>query len=434
MFAGGRNTHLMKTVPVAVALLLALAMPISLFAAKKKPAPAPQVAPAAPEPDWTTLQIPGAPAIARIRFTRRFFGEKLVPVTNKAENKRQGWMDKLAGTPDDKPKGLRRVPPQLLTPMGVAFDSKGKVYVSDQKMGGIFIFELETETTHYIRNGVHAHFVLINGIVIDDLDRLFVADGGAKQVLVFDANHNVITAIQEGLKKPDGVAVDNENRYLYVTDVELDQVFVFDLDTFKLIRKMGTTGRDHRLTTPGDFAEPTAVAVDKDGNVFVVDTLNCRIEMFDADGNFVRTWGKNGDGPGAFARPKGVAVDSDGHVWVVDQMLDRVSIFSPEGVFIIGFGGHGKTPAKFNSLDGISIDGKNRVFTIERYPSGEVQQFRYITDAEAEVEFKKRQADKEAKVKAVEDARKAAADSAAPAKPADPAVAPGATAPSATPK
>ena len=63
--------------------------------------------------------------------------------------------------------------------------------------------------------------------------------------------------------EPGGLAIDNENRLLYVADVELDQVLVYDADSFKLKRKIGTTGHKHELTTPGDFSKPTAVAVDQ---------------------------------------------------------------------------------------------------------------------------------------------------------------------------
>lgn len=59
---------------------------------------------------------------------------------------------------------------------------------------------------------------------------------------------------------------------------------------------------------------PTFVALDSDRNVYVTDTMNNRVEIFDADGNFITQFGKHCDGPGCFAHPKGIAVDSDGHV------------------------------------------------------------------------------------------------------------------------
>src|SRR5208337_3666474 len=127
--------------------------------------------------------------------------------------------------------------------------------------------------------------------------RLFVSDPGLKHILVFDSTHKATDVITEGMAEPGNLALDRENRLLYVSDVKLDQVLVYDADTLKLKRKIGTTGHNHELTTPGDLAKPTGVAVDKEGNLYVADTLNDRIEVFDADGVFLRTWGKNGDGP-----------------------------------------------------------------------------------------------------------------------------------------
>jgi DNA-binding beta-propeller fold protein YncE len=158
---------------------------------------------------------------------------------------------------------------------------------------------------------------------------------------------------------------------------------VYDADTFKLKRKIGTTGQKHELTTPGDFARPSGLAVDQEGNLYVADTLNNRIEIFDADGKFISTFGKNGDGPGYFARPKGVAIDSDGHIWVADGVQDRVQVFNREAQLLISFGGHGLLPGQFQGLVNVTADSNNRVFTSEIYP-GRVQQFRYVTDAEAE--------------------------------------------------
>ena len=193
-----------------------------------------------------------------------------------------------------------------------------------------------------------------------------------------------------------GLAIDVENRLLYVADVDQDQVLVYDADTLKLKRKIGTAGHKHELTTPGDFARPTGLAVDQEGNLYVADTLNNRIEIFDGDGKFISTFGKPGDGPGYFSRPKGVAIDSDGHIWVVDGMQDRVQVFNQEAQLLISFGGHGLLPGQFQGIASITIDKMNRVFTSEIFP-GRVQQFRYVTDAEADQLRKEKEAQREKK-------------------------------------
>jgi DNA-binding beta-propeller fold protein YncE len=247
-----------------------------------------------------------------------------------------------------------------------------------------------------IRNGHEAHFVRITGLAIDDSDRLFVSDNGLKHVVVFNPQRKVEASIAEGLVDPSGIAIDNENRFLYVCDTSLDQVLVYDADTYKLLRRIGTTGKAHTLTTPGDFAAPTNVAVDADGNVYVSDTLNNRVEIFDADGKFDSEFGKAGDGPGYFARPKGIAIDADGHVWVADAVQDRVQVFTKEGRLLIWMGMHGLLPGQFRALAGLAIDKNNRVFTSEQFP-GRVQVFRYTTNAEAMAEKAKRDTEQEKK-------------------------------------
>jgi hypothetical protein len=90
------------------------------------------------------------------------------------------------------------------------------------------------------------------------------------------------------------------------------------------------------------------------------------------------------------SRPKGVAIDSDGHIWVVDGMQDRVQVYNQDAQLLISFGGHGLLPGQFQGLVGVATDKNNRVFTSEIYP-GRVQQFRYVTDAEAEQARKDRE-------------------------------------------
>jgi sugar lactone lactonase YvrE len=263
-------------------------------------------------------------------------------------------------------------------------------------VGAIFVFNTATRDVELIKNKVHGHFVRIIGLAMDDNDRLFVSDPGLRHVLTFNAKHEPEDVITEGLVSPGGLALDVENRLLYVADIDQDQVLVYEADSLKLLRRIGTTGQNHALTTPGDFARPAGIAVDADGNLYVADTLNNRIEIFDGDGKFIRTFGKAGDGPGYFSRPKGVAIDSDDHIWVVDGMQDRVQVFNQDAELLISFGGHGLLPGMFQGIAGITIDKTNRVFTSEIFP-GRVQQFLYVTDAQADQLNKEKEAAREKK-------------------------------------
>src|SRR5271166_4328283 len=376
---------------IALLVLLALMMVTPAFAgSKKKATTTPAAKPAGPwvdlsKIDTSKLVWPQPPSIPRVRYTTYYAGEKIDYTQAESKKKpKQTWMDRLAGTQSQEEKfNPKDFPFQLLGPYGMAVDSKGQLYVADQRVGAIFVFNTETRDVELIANGFQAHFGLVNGLAIDDDDRVFVSDGKLRRVLVFNSKHEVVDQINNGLVDPVGLAIDKENRFLYIVDTQQDQVLVYDADSLKPLRKIGSAGQKHMLTDAGNFAAPQGVAVDKDGNVYVTDTLNDRVEIFDGDGKFISTFGKNGDGPGYFARPKGIAVDGDGHIWVADAMQNRLQVFNREGQLLTYIGGPGHYPGQFESLVGVAIDKNNRVFTSEQYP-GRVQQFRYITDAEAE--------------------------------------------------
>jgi sugar lactone lactonase YvrE len=379
---------------MALTLLVAFWVSTAFAGQKQTPVAAPKP-PEQPKLNISNIVWPQPPAIARLKYLDYFSAQKPEPVKEKPEVKKKSWMDRMAGiTPDDAAKRAGTKPRfQLGTPYGLAVDSKGLLYVADTKVGAVFVFNPESHDTDFIKHGVDAKFGRIFGLAIDETDRLFVSDGQYNHVLVFNSKHKLEGQFGEGvMNDPAGLAIDEENRFLYVANTGSDQVLVYDADTFKLLRKIGTAGKNHTLTTPGDFSSPTNVAVDKDGNLFVTDTMNDRVEEFDADGVFIRAFGKNGDGPGNFARPKGIAVDCDGHVWVADAMLNRLQVFTPEGELRLIVGGFGMLPGEFQTLTGVTIDRTNRIFTSEQF-LGRVQMFRYITNAEAQVEYDRRKAE-----------------------------------------
>jgi sugar lactone lactonase YvrE len=345
---------------------------------------------------WESLDLskfvwPNPPAITRIRYTGYWSGEKYVE--KKQQAKKSSWMDRLSGIATGSTPGDLKQRWQLVTPNGIAVDSKNLVYIADSKVRAIFIVNVDTGEYSLIKNGSDARFKWLVGLAIDDSDRLFAADSGLKHVAVFDKNHKFEGAITEGLVAPGALAIDNDNRVLYVTDAEQDLVLAYDVDPpFRLIRKLGKPGTQHTSTAPGEFAKPAGVAVDKEGNVYVSDTWNTRIQVFDADGMFIRTFGEAGDGPGYLARPKGISIDGDGHVWVADSVQDRVQVFTPEGRLRIYMGDHGMLPGQFQSIANVLIDKNNRVLTTELYP-GRLQVFQYYTNSEAKAELARRNAE-----------------------------------------
>ena len=392
MFGLKHNTLRKMTGWLMVGTLALALAPLAVAKKDKKKDQTPAKAkPEQPQIDTSKLVWPAPPDIARIRWAGEFRAELRDESQGPAPKKKASWMDRVAGiktTDDGRPQ--QDVKHILLKPYGVAVDSKGRAFVADSVVGAIFIFDFDQKKTTLIRNGAEAHFKTLIGLAIDDADRLFAVDSGLHHVTVFDADGKLVNIFgDDQLGHPGGVAVDNENRFVYVVDTEKENVAVFDADSFQYLRSIGGHAKNVGDEDPGTFAKPSNVAVDEEGNVYVTDTMNNRVQVFDGDGHFIRMFGKQGDGPGYFARPKGIALDSDGHVWVVDAFLNRVQIYDKEGHLLAYFGTGGTLTGQLGVPAGIAIDKKNRVFVTEQL-KGRMQMFQYVPDKEAAAEKAKR--------------------------------------------
>jgi DNA-binding beta-propeller fold protein YncE len=76
---------------------------------------------------------------------------------------------------------------------------------------------------------------------------------------------------------------------------------------------------------------PWGVTLDSQGNVFVADWRNDRVQKFTPEGGFLASYGESGQGDGQFNRPSSVAVDSDGYIYVADRGNERVQVLRPDG-------------------------------------------------------------------------------------------------------
>ncbi|HEU5451983.1 MAG TPA: 6-bladed beta-propeller [Terriglobales bacterium] len=361
-----------------VAMLIAVAAPPARAGKNDKNGKA---APQATQPqiDTSLLVWPPKPEVARIKWEALLAGEDDLKPTEK-KKKKASWMDRMAGVTLPQESGK----PRLMKPYGVATDSNGQVYVADAGLGLVFVFNLEEKKVTYRGNNV---LQAPSGVAIDDADRLFVADSQQHAVFIFRPDGSVEGTIgQDRLVRPVGIAIDNENRYLYVVDAQANRVSVFDADSMKFLRAWGKLSDE--MAAPGTFSAPTNVAVDSDGNVYVTDTFNARVQVFDAEGQFVTMWGKQGNSAGNFMRPKGVAVDSDDHIYVVDSEFNNVQVFDRNGRVLMFFGDRGEGPGLFTLATGICVDKQNRIIVTEQW-SGRMQVFRYVTDKEAAPEYQR---------------------------------------------
>ena len=258
-------------------------------------------------------------------------------------------------------------------PYGVTVGSDGRIYVTD--IGRVIVMDLKNKEYDFIGLGPGmGELGLPIGIAITSDNRLFVGDVAQNKIFVY-VNGRFSTALgHEGeFDSPSGIAVDEKHNKLYIVDTRKHRISVYDLTTYKPITTIG-----HRGTGPGEFNFPTNIAVDDEGNLYVVDTGNFRVQILTPEGKHIRTIGKLGDVAGSFARPKGIGIDSEGHIYVADAAFQNFQIFDKEGHILLYVGSSGIGPGKFALPAGLYVDrNTDRIYVVDQIP-GDLQIFQYL--------------------------------------------------------
>ena len=160
----------------------------------------------------------------------------------------------------------------------------------------------------------------------------YVADPDAGSVFVFDEGDDLAKVIGRDLKiAPMDVAVFKER--CYVTDRTSNSVVVMDAASGAEIMRLGTEGDG-----PGQFLIISDLTIDSKGHVFVTDKAMGRITEFNSEGIFQRTIGRRGDNIDELVRPKGIAIDRMGNIWLVDTAVEIVKIYDNQGRLLLFFG------------------------------------------------------------------------------------------------
>ena len=116
---------------------------------------------------------------------------------------------------------------------------------------------------------------------------------------------------------------------------------------------------------PGQFNEPTGIALQGD-EVFVSDSRNTRIQVFDLDGHFKRLFGQKGDAPGQLNRPMNLALHGD-ELYVADYFNDRIQIYGLDGTFHRSVGESGAGNGQFNAPGGVAVTANGDIWVADFY-------------------------------------------------------------------
>ncbi len=260
-------------------------------------------------------------------------------------------------------------PRAMVRPYAVGTDGE-RLVVTDPGAGAVHVFDMNRRDYERIDRAGDQALVSPVGVALAD-GNLYVSDSALNEIFIFDSKGKLKASVA-GLQRPTGLAIDPQSGRLYVAETMNHRIVVFDRNGARLF-DFGKRG-----IGDGEFNFPSHLTIHGD-RIYVNDTMNFRLQVFSLDGIFQSTFGRQGDGSGSFAHPKGVGLDSEGHVYVVDALFDRVQIFDDQGRFLLAFGEPGGTPGAFWLPSGLFILG-DRIYVADSY-NRRVQVFQFLGGA-----------------------------------------------------
>ncbi len=218
------------------------------------------------------------------------------------------------------------------------------------------------------------------GLAIDPQDRVYVVNRGDHPIMVFDREGNLLTWWGEGcFEQAHGICIAPDSS-IYCTDSGNHTVSKFTSEG-KLLSVLGNKNQpsdtgyvklaDLRESTKTikrggpHFNRPTGIALSASGEIYISDGYgNARVHKFTPNGDLLFSWGEPGDAPGQFMLPHSVRTDGQGRVWVVDRVGNRVQIFDAQGEFLDQWTG-------FSTPTDLIIDSEETVYISEGSPKNQ---------------------------------------------------------------
>jgi ABC-type spermidine/putrescine transport system permease subunit II/sugar lactone lactonase YvrE len=253
---------------------------------------------------------------------------------------------------------------QLNKPRSLATDTGDDVYVADmtgriQKFSpaGVFMLSWQMQQTDPGKP---------KGMGRDPGGNIIVIEPHYQRINHFSTNGTLL--LQWGVRGtndgqfilPRAVAVNREGE-IYVSEYTLrDRVQCFSSNGAKWLRSFGTPGTD-----PGQFNRPEGVCTDTQNHVYVADSCNHRIQVFDREGHFLRTYGKPGTGIGELSYPYDICVDSEGRQYVCEFGNSRIQVFDARDVPIEVIGGPGAAPGQFANPWAVTLDSSGNLYVAD---------------------------------------------------------------------
>ena len=270
-------------------------------------------------------------------------------------------------------------PGQLQGPRGIKVGPEGFIYVADsgnhriQKFtpDGEFVAAWGEQSSLDVESGTPRGFLEPWDVAVAP-DAMYIADTWNHRIQKLDAEGNLVASWglfgqygpgdasgRSAFYGPRGIAVGPDGR-VYVADTGNKRVQVFESDGSFVLQWGGGGVLD------GYLDEPVGIAIGPDG-VYVADTWNRRVQVFDANGVFLRQWPIVGWDAGLAEEKPYLAVDAGGYVYVTDPGHYRVLVFDPMGDYVLSFGQYGLDDSSFVLPMGIAVADDGSIYVTDAH-------------------------------------------------------------------
>ena len=266
---------------------------------------------------------------------------------------------------------------KIAKPVAIVRGNDDRLAIADQGRKGIHLYLPASQEYHFIFEADGEAIKSPVGLAFDDQGKLYVTESLLRKILVFDARGNFQSAItmagNEMIQRPTGIVFNSHDKHLYVSDTLSHQILVFN-ENGHFVTRLSSRGE-----TLGTLNFPTHLGCDKEGNLYIVDSLNFRTQIYSPTTSTWRMFGRHGNGSGDFASPKGIDVDQNGIIYISESLFDTVQLFDNTGRYLLAVGSKGNGQGQLWMPSGLTIDKKDRLYICDTY-NQRIQIFQIISD------------------------------------------------------
>lgn len=280
---------------------------------------------------------------------------------------KRSWTDAFRGSP---------VSPFVDTPAGIAYRDS-HLYICDTAAGVVHDWDLATGSANRIGASSQSPLRTPVDVAVDADGTIYVADTHRAEVIAFATDGAAVgryTPQQHENFRPVALAVHDGK--LYVADIGSHRIHVFSTASGQPVRTIGQIG-----TGLGEFYYPMGLAVGLDGKVFVSDMMNGRIQILDRSGSPIAAISQSGNRYGDLGKPRHLAIGPDDTIFIADAEFARIHLFNRQGQLLMLIGSPEPKPGGTPLPVGLAIAESlpPRLATLVP-PSFNPQYYLFVTD------------------------------------------------------